>query len=288
MKFYDQRLSRRRLLTTSGAAMAALSLAGTIGFDITGEAQAKEEENPMSENAATSKPTIVFSHGAFADSSGWNDIISTLRALDYPVFATSNPLRGVKYDSDYTAASIKSIKGPIVLVGHSYGGMTINGAASGNKQVKALVFVSAFAPEVGESGADLSGKFPGSTLGPTLASPVPLPDGSNDLYIQQDKYRAQFCADLPESEAVRMAATQRPITEAAFNEKASTAAWKNIPSWFVWGELDKNIPAAAHRFMAERAKARDGLEIKGGSHVVLIANAATVANMILRAARSVK
>jgi pimeloyl-ACP methyl ester carboxylesterase len=242
----------------------------------------------MSDNKGSSKPTIVFSHGAFADSSGWNDIISTLRALDYPVAATSNPLRGVKYDSDYTAASIKSIKGPIVLVGHSYGGHVINGVASANKQVKALVFVSAFAPEVGESAADLSGKFPGGTLGPTLAPPVPLPDGSNDLYIQPDKFRAQFCADLPEPQAARMAASQRPCTELALNEKASAAAWKTIPSWFVWGELDKNIPAASHRFMAERAKAREGLEIKGGSHVVLIANADTVAGVILRAAQSVK
>lgn len=284
----NRRLSRRGMLKTSGTALAALSLAGTARFGLTSNVHAKEEEQAMSENKGSAKPTIVFSHGAFADSAGWGDIISTLRALDYPVVATSNPLRSVKYDSDYTAATLKSIKGPIVLVGHSYGGMVVNGAAEGNKQVKALVFVSAFAPEVGESGADLAGKFPGSTLGPTLAAPVPLPDGSSDLYIQQDKYRAQFCADLPEPEAARMAATQRPITETAFNEKASNAAWKNIPSWFVWGELDKNIPAQAHRFMAERAKAREGLEIKGASHVAFIANADTVAGVILRAVKSVK
>lgn len=239
----------------------------------------------MSEEKTSGKPTIVFSHGAFADSSGWNDIMSTLLAQGYPVVANANPLRGVKYDTDYTAASIKSIKGPIVLVGHSYGGMVINGAASGNKQVKALVFVSAFAPEAGESAADLSGKFPGGTLGPTLAPPIPLPDGNNDLYIEQSKFRAQFCADVPEPQAARMAASQRPCTELALNEKASGAAWKNIPSWFVWGELDKNIPAASHRFMAERANAREALEIKGGSHVVLIANADTVAGIILRAAK---
>ena len=282
------RISRRRMLQSSGAALAAFGLVGPAGFGSLLTLEANERETIMTENAASGKPTIVFSHGAFADSSGWGDIISTLRALDYPVLATSNPLRGVKYDSDYTAATIKSIKGPIVLVGHSYGGQTINGAANGNKQVKALVFVSAFAPEVGESAADLAGKFPGSTLGPTLTPPVALPDGSNDLYIEFDKFRAQFCADIPEPAAARMAATQRPITEAAFNEKASNAAWKNIPSWFVWGELDKNIPAASHRFMAERAKAREGLEIKGGSHVVFIANADTVADVILRAAKSVK
>lgn len=232
------------------------------------------------------KPTIVFVHGAFADSSGWNGIMNTLFALGYPVLATSNPLRSVKGDVDNTVRTLKSITGPIVLVGHSYGGMVINGAASGNKQVKSLVFVSAFAPEPGESGADLSSKFPGGTLGPTLAPPVPLGDGTNDLYIEQSKYRAQFCADLPEPQAAFMAATQRPCTDLALNEKATGApAWKTIPSWFVWGELDKNIPAAVHRFMAERARAREALEIKGASHVAFISYADTVARLILDAAK---
>jgi pimeloyl-ACP methyl ester carboxylesterase len=268
--------------------LAAFGLVGLAGFGSQRDLETNERETLMTENAASNKPTIVFSHGAFADSSGWNDIISTLRALGYPVFATSNPLRGVKYDTDYTAATIRGIRGPIVLVGHSYGGMVINGVASGNKQVKALVFVSAFAPEAGESAADLSGKFPGGTLGPTLAPPVPLPDGSNDLYIQEALFRAQFCADVPEPQAARMAASQRPCTELALNEKASGAVWKSIPSWFVWGELDKNIPAASHRFMAERANAREALEIKGGSHVVLIANADAVAQVILHAAKHAK
>lgn len=281
-------ISRRRMLQSSGATMAAFGLVGSAGFGSLFDVQVNERTTPMEDNKASGKPTIVFSHGAFADSSGWNDIMSTLFALGYPVVATSNPLRGVTYDSDYTAATIKGIKGAIVLVGHSYGGMVINGVASGNKQVKALVFVSAFAPDAGESAADLSGKFPGGTLGPTLAPPVPLPDGSNDLYIQPDKFHAQFCADLPEPQAARMAAAQRPATELALNEKASNAAWKNIPSWFVWGELDKNIPAQVHRFMAERAKAREALEIKGASHVAFISSADTVAGLILRAAKGAR
>lgn len=282
------RLSRRRMLQGSGATLAVLGLAGTAGFVDLGDIQAKEEEQTMSEEKDSGKPTIVLVHGAFADSSGWGDIISTLLTQGYPVVAASNPLRSVKGDADYTARIVDSIKGPIVLVGHSYGGMVINGAANGNKHVKALVFISADAPEAGESAADLSAKFPGSTLGPTLAPPVPLGDGTNDLYIQQDKFRAQFCADLPEPLAARMAASQRPATDLALNEKATGAAWKTIPSWFVWGEFDKNIPAASHRFMAERAKAREALEIKGGSHVVFIANADTVAGVILRAAKTVK
>jgi pimeloyl-ACP methyl ester carboxylesterase len=241
----------------------------------------------LCQKQTVSKPTIVFSHGAFADSSGWNDIISTLFALGYPVVATSNPLRGVTSDSDYTAATIKAIEGPIVLVGHSYGGMVINGAANGNEQVKALVFVSAFAPEPGESAADLSGKFPGGTLGPTLAPPVPLPDGSNDLYIQPDKFHAQFCADLPESQAARMGASQRPATELALNEKSQRIGVEDTPIVVCLGRMDKNIPAAAHQFMAERANAREALEIKGASHVAFISHADTVAALILRAATSV-
>ena len=292
MNSATRRLSRRRMLQGSGTALMALGLMGTTGFSHAQNPQENKQENKkenaMSENQTATKPTVVLVHGAFADSSGWNDIVSTLLAQGYPVVAASNPLRGVKIDSGYVANILKSIKGPVVLVGHSYGGSVINGAATGSSQVKALVFIAGFAPEAGESAADLSGKFPGSTLGPTLAPPVPLGDGTNDLYIQQDKYRSQFCADLPEPEAARMAASQRPATDLALNEKASGSAWKTIPSWFVWGELDKNIPAASHRFMAERAKAREALEVKGASHVVFISYADTVGNLILRAAQSVK
>jgi pimeloyl-ACP methyl ester carboxylesterase len=158
----------------------------------------------------------------------------------------------------------------------------------GNPNVKALVFVAGYAPDAGESAADLSGRFPGGTLGPTLAPPVPLPDGTNDLYIQQEKFHAQFCADVPEVQAKLMAAAQRPCADLALNEASGAPAWKTIPSWFVFGELDKNIPAALHHFMAERAEARETLEIKGASHVVGISYADTVAGIILRAARNVE
>ncbi|WP_019588673.1 alpha/beta fold hydrolase [Deinococcus apachensis] len=190
----------------------------------------------------------------------------------------------MKADTDYLARTLASLKGPLVLVGHSYGGMVITGAAEGNANVKGLVFIAGFAPEAGETAAALSTKFPGSTLTPTLAPPVALSDGTTDLYIQMDKYHAQFCADLPEPVARNMAATQRPATNLAFSETVRSATWRTIPSWFVWGELDKNIPAASHRFMAERAKAREALEVKGASHVVFMSHADTVANLIVRAA----
>jgi pimeloyl-ACP methyl ester carboxylesterase len=282
------RLSRRRMLQGSGAALAALGLNGTVGFGMPRDRQAKEQEHGMSENNTSGKPTIVLVHGAFADSSGWNEIIGTLLTQGYPVVAASNPLRSLTYDAGYVASILASINGPIVLVGHSYGGMVISGAAKGNARVKALVYICADAPDVGESAFDVAGRFPGSELGPNLAPPVPQADGANDLYIQQDKFRALFCPDVPEPQARRMAASQRAATDVALYEKASAAAWKTIPSWFVWGESDKLIPAAAHRFMAERADARETLEIQGGSHVVFISCADTVAAMIVRAARQAR
>jgi pimeloyl-ACP methyl ester carboxylesterase len=181
----------------------------------------EEQEDVMSENKASGKPTIVLLHGAFADSSGWNEIISTLLTLGYPVVAASNPLRSLTYDANYVASTLASIKGPIVLVGHSYGGMVISGAAAENRRVKALVYICADAPDLGESAFDVAGRFPGSQVGPNLAPPVPLADGANDLYIQQDKFHALFCPDVPEPEARRMAASQRAATDVALYEKAS-------------------------------------------------------------------
>ena len=172
-------------------------------------------------------PTVVLVHGAFAESSSWDHVVAKLLARNYPVVAVANPLRGVKSDSEYVAAVLTSIQGPIVLVGHSYGGAVITNAAIGNGNVKALVYVAGLAPDLGESGVLWSTRFPGSTLGPTLAPPVALPDGGKDLYIQRDKFRAQFAADVPEGPAALMFATQRPVTEAAFNEAAGTPAWKS-------------------------------------------------------------
>lgn len=233
---------------------------------------------------ATVKPTIVLVHGAFAESSSWNPVIKELLARGYPAVAAANPLRSVKGDASYVASIVKGINGPVVLVGHSYGGAVISNAANGNSNVKALVFVAAFAPEKGETAAQLSGRFPGGTLGPTLAPPVALADGGKDLYIQQDKLWVQFAADVPEAEARQMAVTQRPITEAALNEASGEAAWKSLPSWFIYGDQDKNIPAAALEFMAKRAGSKQTVAIKGASHVVMISHPVEVARIINEAA----
>ena len=162
----------------------------------------------------------------------------------------------------------------------------ISEAANGNANVKALVFVSAFAPEAGETAAGLSSKFPGSTIGPTLAAPVPLSGGGKDLYVQQSKFHDQFAADVSEPEAKLMAATQRPITEAALNEVSTGSAWKSIPTWFVYGDRDKNIPHQALSFMAERAHSKQTVVVKGASHVVMVSHPATVAKLIEDAAQA--
>lgn len=235
-------------------------------------------------HADNTKPTIVLVHGAFADASSWNGVVKILEGHGYPVVAAANPLRSVKGDAQYVGGIVDSIKTPVVLVGHSYGGLVISAAANGRANVKSLVFVAAFAPEEGESALALSGKFPGSTLGGTLAPPVPLASGGNDLYIQQDKFPDQFAADVPKDEARIMAATQRPIADIALNELATAPAWKTVPAWFIHGDSDKNIPPQALEFMAQRAKSRETVVVKGASHVVMVSNPAKVAKLIEQAA----
>jgi pimeloyl-ACP methyl ester carboxylesterase len=285
MKQITNPISKRRVLQIVGLAIATIALSAATGATTT--PRGNETETAMTQNTTT-KPTIVLVHGAFAESASWNGVISKLLAQGYPAVAVANPLRGVKKDSSYLVNVLKGIKGPVVLVGHSYGGLVISEAATGNPNVRGLVFVAAFAPEKGEKAGDLTGRFPGSTLMPTLAPPIPLGDGTNDLYIMQDKYWAQFCADVPQALALQMAAGQRPIVDAAFSELTGEPGWKTIPSWFVFGELDKNIPAAVHRFMADRAKSRETIEVKGASHVVGISHPDIVTKLILKAAESTK
>lgn len=253
--------------------LTRLALAATLLLSPTAFAQADQ-------------PTIVLVHGAFADASSWNGVVAKMRKQGYPVVAVANPLRGVASDAKYVGDIVASLKTPVVLVGHSYGGLVIGEVAAPAGKVKALVFVAAFAADRGETAVALSGKFPGSTLGNALAAPVALSSGGNDLYIRQDKFHEQFAADVPAADAALMAATQRPIAEAALNEAATEPTWKRIPSWFVYGGKDKNIPPASLAFMAERAKSKRTVAIPGASHVVMVSHPDAVAELIVAAARS--
>ena len=228
--------------------------------------------------------TVVLVHGAFAESASWNEVIRRLQDDGYTALAAAIPIRSLTDDTAFVASILASIEGPIVAVGHSYGGAVITNAALGNDNVKALVFVDAFAPEEGESIGELSGRSPGSTLGDTLST-VPLSDGSTDHDIRQEEYYQQFAADVPAEQAALMAATQRPLRDVALNEGSGAPAGKSIPSCFVFPELDKNIPVAVHRFMAERAQAHEVVEIEGASHAFTVSHPDEVADVILHAVR---
>ena len=251
-------------------------LAIAAALAVSGDAMARAE-------SPSAKPTIVLVHGAFAGSSSWNAVIAKLDKDGYSAIAAANPLRGVAADAAAVSAVVRSIPGPVVLVGHSYGGAVITDAANGSANVKALVYVAAFMPDKGDSALTLASKFPGSTLASAIV-PVALPDGGEDLFILRDKFRAQFAADVPESEARLMAATQRPVTEAALAEASGNPAWKKLPSYVVYGSEDRNIPAAVENFMAERAHAVRTVVIDGGSHALMVSHPDEVTALIEEAA----
>jgi pimeloyl-ACP methyl ester carboxylesterase len=231
-------------------------------------------------------PTVVLVHGAFAESASWNGVISRLRAAGHRVIAAGNPLRSLSGDAAAVSGLLATIEGPVVLVGHSYGGAVASNAAVGNDNVKALVYVAALAPDKGETTPDLLGKFPGATLGEHLYE-VPLSDGSADVYVAPEYYHEHFAADLPIEEAELAAVTQRPFNTNALNEASGEPGWKTIPSWFISPERDLAIPLETFRFMAERANARESVEVPGASHALPASQPQAVADFILRAAAAV-
>ncbi|MCV7420972.1 alpha/beta hydrolase [Mycobacterium yunnanensis] len=242
---------------------------------------------PSEQPAEPGKPTVVLVHGAFADSSSWNGVIQRLQRDGYPVLGVANPLRGLQQDARYVASVLDSVPGPVVLVGHSYGGSVISEAAVGHANVKALVYVASFILEPGESTSELAGKFPGGQLGPALHTvPVPPAAGNvdTDLYIQQDQFRKVFAADVAPDVAALMAATQRPITKSALDEPATRAAWHDVASWNLVTTEDLAIPADSMRFMGERAMSTT-VEV-GASHAVTVSRPDAVTDVIDQAARA--
>lgn len=205
------------------------------------------------------KPTIVFVHGGWADSSGWNAEIAAFQREGYPVIAPANPLRGLSSDAAYLRSVLQTIDGPIVLVGHSYGGAVISNAAVGVPNVEALVYIAAFAPDAGESLAQLVTKYPGTQITPDalIERPYPSADGGQgvDLYLKPTIFREAFAGDLPRKVTDLMQATQRPFSVAAFGEPSAEPAWKTIPSWYLVATADHAIPPATQEFMAGRANA---------------------------------
>jgi pimeloyl-ACP methyl ester carboxylesterase len=225
-------------------------------------------------------------HGAWADSSSWDAVVSQLQHDGYTVYVPPNPLLGISYDSAYIRDFLDTISGPIILVGHSYGGAVITNAATGDKQVKALVYVDAFAPAQGQTIGQLVSAYPGSCVLPAAnvtAQPYPgAPAGAVDVYIKQDVFPSCMANGLPASEASQLAATQRPLTSRALTQPSGVPGWKTIPSWAVIGTADHAIPPAELLAMAQQAHARITV-IPGAPHLAMISNPGIVTRVILAA-----
>ncbi len=235
------------------------------------------------------KPTIVLVHGAFADASSWTGVIERLQQQGYTVIAAANPLRGVTTDSAYTASLLNQIDGPVVLVGHSYGGAVITNAATSAPSVVGLVYVAAFAPEEGENLGDVENGSKDSVLNSALVQynyPAgPTGETSVEFAISPAQIREAFAADLPEQQAVLLAATQRPVAAAAFSDASGPPAWRKLPCWAVVATGDKAAGADVVRAHAQRAGA-DIVEVEG-SHVIMISQPQAVTDHILKAAQAV-
>jgi pimeloyl-ACP methyl ester carboxylesterase len=236
------------------------------------------------------KPTVVLVNGAWANNAAWSGVIARLQAEGYTVDAPPNPLQSLKGDAATIADLLGTIKGPIVLVGHSYGGAVITNAAAGNRNVKALVYVDAFAPAKGESALALDSSKPGSALaaGPKkVFNFVPFPGakkGDAELYVKPSVFERAFANGLPAKEGAVLAATQSPAVYSALTAPSGTPAWKTIPSWYVLGTIDKAIPPAIQLFMAKRIHAHI-TRVRAG-HLSMIAAPGAVAKVITAAARA--
>ncbi|MET9595443.1 alpha/beta hydrolase [Streptomyces sp. NPDC006516] len=265
-------------------------VAGAAAFGITGIGHSASAETSASKAAGQRQklPTIVLVHGAFVDASSWTPVVQRLLRQGHRVVVPPNPLRSVAGDAAYVRSVLDSIEGPVLLAGHSYGGSVISRAAVGSAQVKGLVYIAAFVPDVGESAAELSGKYPGSSLADTtVVQKYPLPGGGQgeELVIRQDLFPQQFAAGVDKATARTMAVGQRPITVAALNEPATAAAWKRVPTWYLIATEDRNIPPKAQRWMAARAKAHT--VTVHAPHAATVSDPRDVADLLDKAAYAV-
>jgi pimeloyl-ACP methyl ester carboxylesterase len=244
----------------------------------------------MSETSSTTtKPTIVLVHGAFADGSSWNGVIERLQRQGYTAIAPANPLRGLDVDNAYLASVVAQIDGPVVLVGHSYGGALISNVGTDATNVVGLVFVAAFAPDLGERLGEVAEESKDAILGTALLERT-YPIGTDgetgiEFFIAADRFKEVFAADLPEEQTALVAATQRPVAAGAFSDQNGSPAWKSLPSWAVVATRDRAAGTDIVRSMARRAGS-EIVEVES-SHVVMVSQPQTVSEVIVQAAEFV-
>ncbi len=233
--------------------------------------------------------TVVLVHGAFADASNWAGVIPTLQAAGLGVLAPANPLRGINHDADYIASVVSQIPGPVLLVGHSYGGAVITNAGSKADNVRGLVYVGAFIPDEGETLQALAEQATDSKVLPALRPvPYPTPEGSApdvEFTIDPASFHVIFCFDLPAEQAAIMAVSQRPLAGVSFGEPTQNPAWKSLPAWAIVSPSDFVIGPAGERRMAERAGAT--ITEIDASHAMMISQPQVIADVILTAANAV-
>ncbi len=276
---------RLRLTAIGAAALAVAAIA--VPASQAAFASTTTRTAAVSTAKTAAKPSIVLVHGAWGDSSSWAGVVSRLQAAGYTVYVPPNPLEGLSYDSASIRDFLDTIPGPIILVGHSYGGAVITNAATGDKNVKALVYDDAFAPNKGQTIGQLVTAVPGTCVNPANLSLVPYPGapkGAADAYIKQSVFPSCMANGLPASVAKQLAAEQRPLTTAALAEPSGVPAWRTIPSWAIVGTEDHAIPPAEQLAMAKAAHARI-TEVKA-PHLSMISDAITVTNVILAAAHA--
>jgi pimeloyl-ACP methyl ester carboxylesterase len=280
--------THRPLRRTLAAIAASVVLAtGVLATSTGSTAQAAADRTTASTaaNVAATKPTVVLVHGAFADSSGWNDVMARLSKRGFPVLAFSNPLRSPASDGEYLGQFLTTIPGPVVLVGHSYGGAVITNAATGNPNVKALVYVAAYAPAEGESVAAANELGGGHTVvtDHLVIRPYPgAPEGDADAFIDPAWFHRLFAPDLPRSVTALMALSQRPGALGALVSPSGEPAWETIPSWYLVAKQDQIIPPQAEREMAKRAGSTT--VAINSSHVAMMSHPDVVTKLIVQAA----
>jgi pimeloyl-ACP methyl ester carboxylesterase len=235
-----------------------------------------------SDDGHTEKPTIVLVHGSFADASTWNDVTAKLQRDGYTVLAPANPLRGVDSDTAYLRSVLDTIDGPVVLVGHSYGGFVMTNAAEGNPNVQGLVYVAGFAPAAGETVEGLNAMNPGSGLAEPGNLVIRPHSAGADAYINPTAFRDIVADDLSHRTTRVMASSQRPADIATVTQASGDPAWDDIPSWYVVATEDGALPPATQRFMAERAGSTT-VEVRS-SHLAMMSRPRRVTSVIEDAA----